>query len=71
MSALIALGDVPSWLAEKGVRRTDPATVRRWASRGLRGVRLRVLAFGRQRYTTEEWLRQFAEAVGAGEGGAR
>jgi hypothetical protein len=39
------------------------ATLYRWASRGVRGVRLRTLCVGRARCTTEQWLAEFFEQI--------
>ncbi|MGE3806216.1 MAG: hypothetical protein AB7K24_16215 [Gemmataceae bacterium] len=50
--------------AAKEVGRT-PKTLNRWASDGLRGVRLRVLWVGKTPYTSMRWLGEFFEAVSA------
>ena len=41
----------------------SPATLYRWASRGLSGVRLRVLCTGGHMRTNEQWLRNFFEEL--------
>lgn len=58
----IRLIDVPEleWMP------TDSrATVRGWAYRGARGVKLRSQCVGGIRYTTEHWLREFLIALNA------
>lgn len=58
----IRLIDVPEleWMP------TDSrATVRGWAYRGVRGVKLRSQCVGGIRYTTEHWLREFLIALNA------
>ncbi len=44
-------------------RRTHRSTVFRWAQKGCHGVRLRVVAVGGVRCTTERWLMAFFEAT--------
>ncbi|MEX2217051.1 MAG: DUF1580 domain-containing protein [Phycisphaeraceae bacterium] len=44
-------------------KRIHIATITRWARRGLRGVRLRTVKFGRTPCTTEAWLHEFFEAL--------
>lgn len=46
-------------------RRIHVATIRRWASRGVGGVRLRVTRVGGMTCTTEGWLHAFFDAVSA------
>lgn len=41
----------------------DVSTVRRWATRGVRGVQLEAIRIGGMRYTSVEALRRFAEAI--------
>jgi hypothetical protein len=43
-------------------------TVRRWATIGVNGVKLRSVRFGGKRLTTEQWCREFVEAVTAASG---
>ncbi|QDV45779.1 hypothetical protein Enr13x_56590 [Stieleria neptunia] len=51
--------------------RPHVATLHRWASRGLKGVRLRTAYAGGHRRTTEKWIREFFEAVTASANGGR
>lgn len=44
------------------------STVYRWATRGIGGHRLRVVALGDQLRTTRAWLRQFGREVAASRG---
>lgn len=39
------------------------STIYRWAQKGRRGVRLRVVSVGSKRCTTESWLMEFFDAV--------
>jgi hypothetical protein len=43
-------------------RKTHPQTIRDWANRGLRGVRLRSVYRGGVKLTCPEWLEEFFEA---------
>lgn len=56
---LIPLERVPSVLPS----RPHCNTVRRWASKGCRGVRLRTVSIGRKRCTTDAWLMEFFDSV--------
>jgi hypothetical protein len=55
---------VPAVIAESTGAAPQLRTVRRWVRNGYRGVKLRVAGFGRDRFTTREWLDQFAESCG-------
>ncbi len=44
-------------------------TLHRWATRGLAGVKLRTMYAGGYRRTSEEWIREFFEAVSAAKNG--
>lgn len=59
LSDLIPLDDVCRLLPA----RTHRSTVFRWAQKGRRGVRLRVVAVGGTKCTTEAWLMAFFAAV--------
>ncbi|TWT69345.1 DUF1580 domain-containing protein [Crateriforma conspicua] len=39
--------------------RPHPSTIYRWATRGLKGVKLRTAFAGGHRRTTEQWIREF------------
>ncbi len=43
-------------------------SVRRWASRGLHGIKLQSIRFGGKRLVTESWCREFCDAVTASSG---
>ncbi|WP_164103542.1 DUF1580 domain-containing protein [Candidatus Laterigemmans baculatus] len=45
--------------------RPHSASIHRWASRGLRGVKLRTIYAMGARRTTEKWIREFFESVAA------
>ena len=44
-------------------RRPNPCTAWRWSSKGVKGVRLQASFMGGSRLTTEEWVREFIDAV--------
>jgi hypothetical protein len=46
-------------LERKFGRRPNAATIYRWATKGVKGVRLDTIALGRYRYTTESALERF------------
>jgi len=51
--------EAAGWLERRFGRRPNVATIWRWATKGLRGVRLATIALGRFRYTTESALERF------------
>jgi hypothetical protein len=51
--------EAAGWLERRFGRRPNVASVWRWATRGVRGVRLATIALGRFRYTTESALERF------------
>lgn len=57
----VLLRDVPQQLS--ACLSVHPATVYRWASSGIAGVRLRCASLGGRRATTREWLQEFFDAV--------
>ena len=62
---LIAFREVPELLPSRRLGRPlCLSTVRIWATRGLRGVRLKSVRIGGIRYTSEAWLRDFIRATG-------
>ena len=61
---LIPLTEVGSHLPTK----THRSTVFRWAQKGRRGVKLRVVTIGNTKCTTEAWLMTFFEEVEAARG---
>jgi hypothetical protein len=46
-------------------------TIRRWAKRGVRGVRLRSWLVGGRRFTSPEAITEFIRALNQASGGAR
>jgi hypothetical protein len=44
-------------------RRPNPCTTWRWSTKGVKGVKLQVTFMGGTRLTTEEWVRDFIDAV--------
>jgi hypothetical protein len=46
-------------------KRPNPATLWRWRTKGVRGVRLKTSMIGGRRYVTRAALREFNEAVTA------
>lgn len=67
----IPLGVVPVELPPRpDGSRVSPCTVRRWATHGVRGLRLRWFSAGpRRKCTTREEVARFVAAVTAQEGG--
>ena len=67
-----ALDEKPLTLAEAArllPKRPNPATLWRWRTRGVRGVRLKTSLIGGRRYVTRAALQQFIEAVTAAASG--
>ncbi len=63
---LIVLQKAATWIAERtGGRRPNISTLHRWATRGVRGVRLETVAVGHVRYTSVEAVRRFLNATPA------
>lgn len=62
---LIRLVDVPrlEWIPKKKTGDVSGATVHRWATIGIRGVVLEVLAIGGTRHTTESAIIRFFERL--------
>ena len=61
---LVGLGEVPQVLAAlRRGRKIHLSTAHRWASKGLRGVRLETLRMGGSRVTSIEALQRFFERV--------
>jgi hypothetical protein len=63
---LIRFSDVPNlkWLPRRrGSGKLSLATLWRWSARGVKGIRLRCVAVGGSKCTTEPWLREFFQAV--------
>lgn len=60
---LILLPTAAAWIAQRtGGRRPNISTLHRWATRGVRGVRLETVAVGHVRYTSVEAVRRFLNA---------
>jgi Protein of unknown function (DUF1580) len=67
----LPLSDVPKldWIPlRRGGRRLHVATVHRWCTRGIRGVKLAFVQLGGTRVTTIEALLRFFNALTATEG---
>ena len=60
--ALIRINEVARQLPGRNGRPKHPATLHRWAERGVRGVKLRTEWVGFDRYTTWAWVREFFAA---------
>jgi len=70
---LIPLGEVRNlpWLPRrKGEKRLSLSTIFRWAQKGVRGRRLRVVSVGGLKSTTEQWVLDFFEGLANGPAGA-
>lgn len=60
---LIVLAKAAAWIAERtGDRRPNISTLHRWATRGVRGVRLETVAVGHVRYTSVGAVQRFLNA---------
>lgn len=55
----ITLSEAAGWFERRFGRRPNVATVWRWATKGVRGVKLATIALGRYRYTTADALESF------------
>lgn len=56
---VLTLVEAAGWLERRFGRRPNVATIWRWATRGIKGVRLATIALGRRRFTTVGALEQF------------
>ena len=69
---VMTLVEAAGWLERRFGRRPNAASIWRWATKGIKGVRLATIALGRFRYTTESALERFiAETSQATSGGDR
>jgi hypothetical protein len=60
---LIVLSKAAAWIADRtGGRRPNISTLHRWATRGVRGIKLETVAVGHVRYTSIEAVRRFLNA---------
>lgn len=55
----IPISRVPEIVKASTGHAPDVRTVRRWATVGFKGRVLRTAQFGRERFTTQEWLDEF------------
>jgi hypothetical protein len=63
----ITLAEAAGWFERRFGRRPNVATVWRWSTKGVKGVRLATISLGRYRYTTPHALESFiAETSNAG-----
>lgn len=69
LSRMIRLSAAGSTVERITGDRPSPSTLHRWAQRGLAGVRLRTTYALGTRRVTEQWLREFFDAVAAAKGG--
>jgi len=60
----IPLTEIPAAVALATGSKPTLRTVRRWILLGYNGTRLHVAGFGRDKFTTQEWLDEFATACG-------
>lgn len=56
---MVTLVKSAGWFERRFGRRPNAATIYRWATKGVRGVRLSTLAMGRYRYTNEASMERF------------
>lgn len=56
---VLTLVEAAGWLERRFSRRPNVATIWRWTIKGVRGVRLKTIALGRFRYTTQSALERF------------
>ena len=68
---VMTLAEAAGWLERRFGRRPNVVTVWRWATRGMRGVRLATISLGRFRYTTALALEQFISETSQPGGGLR
>lgn len=69
---VMTLAEAAGWLERRFGRRPNVASVWRWTTKGIKGVRLDTIALGRFRYTTESALERFVaetSRLGAGSDG--
>jgi hypothetical protein len=72
MTPAASIDEKPLSLAEAArllPKRPNPATLWRWRTRGVRGVKLETILIGGRRYVSRAALRQFIEAVTAAASG--
>lgn len=63
--SVMTFGQAAGWLEQRFGRRPNVATIWRWATKGIRGVRLQTLSLGRYRYTNKRALEQFIAETSA------
>jgi hypothetical protein len=68
---VMTLTEAAGWLERRFGRRPNVATVWRWATRGMKGVRLATISLGRFRYTTEAALERFIHETSLAHGSCR
>jgi len=66
---LITLKEVAAMVPGLCGGRMNPQTVYRWATRGVRGVKLETVMVGGRRLTSREAVRQFIETLTAAQNG--
>jgi hypothetical protein len=66
---VMTLAEAAGWLERRFGRRPNVASIWRWATKGVKGVRLATISLGRFRYTTETALQQFLAGTSRGDAG--
>ena len=56
---VMTLAEAAGWLERRFGKRPNVASVWRWATRGVKGVKLATISLGRYRYTTASALEHF------------
>ncbi len=62
-SDLIPLSALAGLLPGRRGKPVHPNTLSRWCLRGVRGVRLRSVTVGQQRFTSRAWLDEFLASL--------
>lgn len=60
---VLSLSDAARWLPPVNGRRPHTATIWRWASKGINGIRLETARIGRRVITSAEALQRFTSAL--------
>ena len=68
---VMTLVEAAGWLERRFGRRPNAASVWRWATKGIKGVRLATISLGRYRYTTVSALERFIAETSQLDAGSR
>ncbi|MCA9218649.1 MAG: DUF1580 domain-containing protein [Planctomycetales bacterium] len=62
---LYPISHVPKRVSEitDGTKKVHTSTTHRWRQRGIKGIKLRTIMIGGDRYCCDEWLLEFFEAT--------